>query len=455
LAGASGWLTWRDVILPQAGGPVLAAAYATYLLALWDVETVLLIQPPGGETLALRVFNLLHYGHNAQVNALCLMLLGLALLPLAAAGVISKLPAPSSKESPTAKFQASGRVSFWGLGIWGFVGAWSLALGAFSTGCSRSPEAFAPSGAVTVLGSRGTGAGQFNKPRSVAVDGTGQVWAVDITGRVQRFGEDGAWLGTHQMPETDKGRAKGMGRAADGGVLVVEPHYHRVNHFAPDGRLLAQWGRHGTNAGELYFPRAAASAPDGDVFVCEYGVVERVQRFSADGAQFRLAFGRPGTGPGEFNRAEGLTLDRAGRVYVADSCNHRVQVFTGEGAFVREFGRAGSGPGELSYPYDVAVTPDGRVFVCEFGNSRVQLFDTEGRSVAMLGGPGGGPGQMNNPWGLALADNGDLYVADALNHRLLRFGGAGSGLWRMGSGAAAAVVPGVQSAFRNPRSALP
>src|ERR1039458_9902407 len=37
---------------------------------------------PGGETLALRVFNLLHYGHNAQVNALCLMLLALAVAPL-------------------------------------------------------------------------------------------------------------------------------------------------------------------------------------------------------------------------------------------------------------------------------------------------------------------------------------------------------------------------------------
>jgi len=36
---------------------------------------MILVVPPGGETLALRVFNLLHYGHNAQVNALCLTLL--------------------------------------------------------------------------------------------------------------------------------------------------------------------------------------------------------------------------------------------------------------------------------------------------------------------------------------------------------------------------------------------
>src|SRR6185295_10908103 len=60
-----------------------AAWYVTYLLCLWDVETLVLIVPPGGETLAMRAFNLLHYGHNAQVNAVCLLLLGAALLPLA------------------------------------------------------------------------------------------------------------------------------------------------------------------------------------------------------------------------------------------------------------------------------------------------------------------------------------------------------------------------------------
>lgn len=66
---------------PQIRHTVGAAAYVSYLLALWDVETLILIYPPGGETLALRVFNLLHYGHIGQVNALCLILMALALAP--------------------------------------------------------------------------------------------------------------------------------------------------------------------------------------------------------------------------------------------------------------------------------------------------------------------------------------------------------------------------------------
>src|SRR5208337_5632264 len=57
--------------------------YVVFLLCLWDVESIILVVPPGGETVALRVFNLLHYGHNAQVNALCLTLLVLAVAPLA------------------------------------------------------------------------------------------------------------------------------------------------------------------------------------------------------------------------------------------------------------------------------------------------------------------------------------------------------------------------------------
>ena len=82
LDGARGWALLWQVHWPRIAPQIAGAWYVTYLLCLWDVETLVLIYPPGGETLALRIFNLLHYGHHAQVNALCLTLLGLALLPL-------------------------------------------------------------------------------------------------------------------------------------------------------------------------------------------------------------------------------------------------------------------------------------------------------------------------------------------------------------------------------------
>jgi iron(III) transport system permease protein len=87
--GAAGFALFRHAVLPQMAGPLAGAGYVVFVLSLWDVETTLLVLPPGGETLAVRIFNLLHYGHNSQVNALCLILLLAALVPLVAWSLIA------------------------------------------------------------------------------------------------------------------------------------------------------------------------------------------------------------------------------------------------------------------------------------------------------------------------------------------------------------------------------
>ena len=156
----------------------------------------------------------------------------------------------------------------------------------------------------------------------------------------------------------------------------------------------------------------------GEVYVSEYGLVERVQRFAARGEKFLGVLGHAGTGPGEFNRAEGLGTDSQDRLYVADSCNHRVQVFSSDGRFLRAYGQAGTGAGDFSYPYDICVDEAGRQYVCEFGNSRIQVFDANDQPIETIGGPGTEPGKFNNPWGITLDSAGNLYVADSQNHRV-------------------------------------
>src|SRR5262249_22701346 len=136
---------------------------------------------------------------------------------------------------------------------------------------------------VQIVGGRGTALGQFNKPRSVAVDTNDNFYVVDMTGRVQKFSPNGEFLMFWQMPQTVRGNPKGMVRDKDGNIIVVEPHYWRVNHFTTDGKLVAQWGVHGTNAGELAFPRSVAVNSKGDVFVSEYETAERVQHFGPHG----------------------------------------------------------------------------------------------------------------------------------------------------------------------------
>ena len=309
----------------------------------------------------------------------------------------------------------------------GKVGCWVLsvcAVVACLTGCTRNTrpnEAALKSRLfrrVEIIGSRGVGVGQLNKPRSVAEDAQDNLYVVDMTGRVQKFSSNGVFQLSWQMPQTDLGKPKGMCRDRSGNILVLEPHYQRVNVFSPAGILLAQWGQRGTNAGEFMLPRAVAVDSKGEVFVSEYTVAERVQRFAPRGEKLLACFGHAGNAPGEFNRPEGLCVDAQDRLYVADSCNHRIQVFSHDGKFIREYGKPGKGMGELSYPYDICVDAEGRQYVCEFGNSRIQVFDAKDRPLEIIGGPGLLPGQFNDPWGVALDSAGNLYVADSQNHRV-------------------------------------
>lgn len=301
--------------------------------------------------------------------------------------------------------------------------------------------------AVRVIGSRGVAPGQFNKPRSLTCDRDDNLYVADITGRIQKFSPDGRFLLQWQMPQTDLGKPKGLGLDHDGHVLVIEPHYMRVNHFTTGGELVRQWGVKGTNAGEFILPRGVAQNAHGEFYLSEYTLVDRVQRFTflpvaADvrrlhppvplkqfgpdgqpeppyiGCYVTRAWGSPGNGPGQFSRAEGLCIGQNDEVVVADSCNHRVQVFDREGKFLRSIGKAGSQPGNFSYPYDVRVDATGRLFVCEFGNSRLTVLDAQGQVTELIGGAGAAPGQFANPWSICLDTQGNLYVADSQNHRV-------------------------------------
>lgn len=404
LGGASRWQMLRQVHWPQISPQVAVAWYIIFLLCLWDVESMVLIVPPGGETLALRVFNLLHYGHNAQVNSLCLALLALAVAPL----LLWR----------SAKLLAGWKRR----GVALVVVSTALLMTSCSVDDARQKSLDSKIfSRVEVIGTRGVGVGEFNKPRSLAVDREDNLYVVDMTGRVQKFAPDGHFLLLWQMPQTDLGKPKGMGCDRNGNIIVIEPHYQRINIFSPQGKLLEQWGEHGTNAGQLIMPRAVAINSHGNFLIPEYTVVDRVQEFSAKEKKLLQLIGRSGIENGEFNRPEGIDVDAADRLYVADSCNHRIQVFSPEGKWLRSYGKAGHGVGELSYPYDVRVDRAGRQYVCEFENSRIQIFDTNGQSLEIIGQPGTAPGEFSNPYGIALDSQGNLYVADSQNHRVQKF----------------------------------
>ena len=267
----------------------------------------------------------------------------------------------------------------------------------------------------------GRGRGQFNGPRVVACDPrNGEVYVIDKDARVQRFDPDGTVRAEWAMSKKDRGKPVGASVAPDGTLVVADTHEHRIVAFTPEGVEKWTLGSYGRDAGQFIYPTDIAFAPDGRMFIAEYGGNDRVQVFSAE-RTFLYEFGSCGTEPGEFLRAQVLAYDAArDELYVADSGNHRIQVFTGDGEFRRAIGTTGRSPGQFAYPFGLvleidgipvtslsdgnAPTPDTRrrtILVAEHSNHRVQRLDAvSGEVLAVAGGIGRDVGRVKYPWAL-------------------------------------------------------
>ena len=121
---------------------------------------------------------------------------------------------------------------------------------------------------------------------------------------------------------------------------------HTVMKLSPDGKVLMTLGtpgQAGEDATHFNAPSDVVVAANGDIFVADgHGdkTNARIVKFSSDG-KFIKAWGKEGTGPGEFNVPHGLALDSAGRLFVADRANNRLQIFDQDGNFLAEWKQFG------------------------------------------------------------------------------------------------------------------
>ena len=80
-------------------------------------------------------------------------------------------------------------------------------------------------------------------------------------------------------------------------------------------------------------------------------------------------------------------------MYIADSGNHRVQIYNNQLAYVATLGQTGvpgSDNSRFNYPFDVAVDRNGTIYVADEGNDRIQVFNSNLQYVRTIGGGGTG-----------------------------------------------------------------
>jgi len=339
------------------------------------------------------------------------------------------------------------------------------------------------------FGTFGTATGEFKSPTGVAFDSSDNLYVIENQNwRVQKFDDQGnsllTWGSLCRLFNfqtgcvTPPGGDLGDGQFADpvgievdsnDKVYVSDKNNRRIQVFDSIGNLLLKFGE---QVCDIQFPNnpgiqcnananGAIEIGDGqfqlnrDMDIDDSGKIyvadsnnHRIQIFDSSG-KFLFKFGTlcdvvtnpnppdPGCvdpvgplerGDGQFNRAEGIQLDSSGDIYVADWDNHRIQVFDSNGNFMTKFGKnggdgsSGSSDGEFTRPTDIAFDKDGNIYVADSSNHRIQVFDSDHNFLTKVGSFGTNDGQFKFPHDLEIHSFGIIYVADSSNHRIQVFG---------------------------------
>ena len=134
-------------------------------------------------------------------------------------------------------------------------------------------------------------------------------------------------------------------------------------------------------------------------------------KFDADG-NFVKTWGGEGTAPGQFKQPHSIITDAKGTLYIADRSNQRIQVFDGEGNYLRETKHPGT-------PCGLCMCRDGRHMMLAHGHAgKIIKLDLDGKVLGATGGQGKAPNRYGEAHFLALDRKEDIYVADTLNWRV-------------------------------------
>jgi len=242
-------------------------------------------------------------------------------------------------------------------------------------------------------GRKGSAPSEFNFPIGIAINRKGELFVTDFyNARVQRFNPGGKLLSTFPVQPNPGGLA------IDGNGDLYITHFSAMANQTPKpdhvsvvtstGKLIRQWGRTGTGDGEFDYPGGIAISAAGRVYVADQ-TNRRVQVFDKFG-KFLFKWGQYGTKPGEFggnisikSRVGGpqfLAIDKSGCVYTTEGSMGRIQKFTADGEFLSAWGENGDAPGGFGGGYAPNPgSPKGPIGICLDEHGAVWISSASGR----------------------------------------------------------------------------
>ena len=118
--------------------------------------------------------------------------------------------------------------------------------------------------------------------------------------------------------------------------------------------------------------------------------------------------------PGELNTPRSLAIHyKTGNIYIADLCNHRVQIFSYNGNYLFMFSE------KMNGPVGICISQN-KVFVTQWYGHCINMYELEGKLIQSVGSEGNEETQFKNPNGLDVSDkNNNIYVCDSNNQRII------------------------------------